>query len=133
MYYCIKDNETGNKARVSIFDLLWLKISLVLSLMVYGITVGTILVLIGVSYEVQITALVAVYFVELAGWLINKATPGKLVLAIIILIKWKSIFAELQIGGQRANKSLNKKEITDALNLCNSIDQLSHKKKNICL
>lgn len=133
MYYCIKDNQTGNSARISLFDMFWLKVALVVSLVVYGIVVGTVLTLVGVPYMTLLWILVAIYAFELVGWFMGKTTPGKVLMAFIVLLKWKSVFEELQIGKQSTGGPLNKEEIAEALSLCSSFEHFSRNKNNTCL
>ncbi|MCD4820834.1 MAG: hypothetical protein K8R11_01885 [Methanococcoides sp.] len=132
MYYII-DKETGNHARVSFWNLLWIKISLVVSLMLYGIIIGGFLSYIGISYEIVIGILFAAYAVELIGWFTNKTSPGKLLLALLILIQWRSIFVELQNDGSFTKGSRNRSKIKYALKVCNSFEHFTPIKSNISI
>lgn len=130
MYYII-DRETGNRAKVSFWNLLWIKISLVTSLTLYGVIIGGFLSYIGISYEIVIGILFTAYALELIGWFTDKTSPGKLILALLILIQWRSIFAELQNGESFDKESRKRNQIKDALKVCNSFEYFTPTKNNI--
>jgi hypothetical protein len=132
MYYII-DRETGNRAKVSFLNLLWLRISFVASFVIYGLIIGGILIYISLSYELILCILFTAYTLELIGWFTDRTTPGKLLLALLVLIQWKSIFAELQTGEKVINEPRKRSEIKDAIKVCSSFERFTQPKNNTFL
>lgn len=136
MYY-VHDKETGNKVEVSAFKLIWLRASLILSLIIYGTLIAALLSIaeyfVGQTYITSLMVLFCAYVIELYAWFTNKASPGKIVLAIFVLVLWKSVFVELlnsNYGTPSKTSRIN--EVMETVDLYNNMERLCRSKGNFC-
>jgi len=137
MIYII-DDETGNKVSLSVTKLLWLRFSLVLSLIVYGIFLAMILssmqYFVGLPASIALAIMFGLYGLEIYLWFANKVSPCKFILAGVLFVGWKSVFEELEhCAVDECSKPDRMSEILDTVDLYNDAERLYRTKGTSCL
>lgn len=121
MYY-FKDNQTGKKYELSSKKLLFARTIPAISLFLYGVLVALVLSLFGLPIKASFTILLIAYVVELIIWFSNKSSVANYIGAILLLISWRSIFAQILTSTKTKSSSVSSDKLNEVVKIYKSCE-----------